>query len=42
MDKFTQGLMVIVAFALGMMLGHVQAGEWDKQRAEKARIECVE
>jgi len=31
----TKAIIFIVAFTAGIFLGHVQAGEWDKQRKDK-------
>jgi hypothetical protein len=35
MNKFDQGMAIIVCFVLGAFLGHVQASQWDKQDAER-------
>ena len=40
MTKIDQAILTIVCFALGIALGHIQATQWDKQKAERAGIEC--
>lgn len=35
MNKFDQTLAFVVCFALGIFLGHYQAAQWDRQKAER-------